>query len=219
MKILFLDVETTGTDPVINDIVQVAFILEEDGVVKEEWSSYVKPHNPSAISADALASNKLTVEQIMTFPEPRHVLLEIINFFARHFDPKVRDKFILAGQNVHFDRQFLEKFLYKCGYGKQAYLNLFSYHTFDLMALTHTLKRHGMIPKESNLKLQTLLPFFGVEVVKAHDAMEDIRGTRKLLNLLTEVFIKQPSEFGLSSLNPDCDAFKYLSTLKQKLDF
>lgn len=45
MKILYFDVETTGTDSSKHEITQLAIIVEVDGVVKEEVNWRCQPIN------------------------------------------------------------------------------------------------------------------------------------------------------------------------------
>ena len=67
MKILYFDTETTGTDPLRNDIIDLAVIIEVDGKVEHEESIKMQPLDYSTVELKALEVNGMTIEQIKTF--------------------------------------------------------------------------------------------------------------------------------------------------------
>jgi DNA polymerase-3 subunit epsilon len=207
-KILWLDSETTGIDPVQNDIVQIAGIVEIDGAVEDEFEFKCRPWNPANINPSALETNKFTKDEIMTWAPPLEVKKKLFDIFGKYIDKFNReDKFLVGGHCVKFDIDFLNEFIKKSGdrYGSGSWL---SWQPFDTMYLAVILKRLGII-NPVNFKLESLYQLFnfpqydpknisvtiGDVPVKGffkqpvfHDALADIRATRevgnRMLNML-----------------------------------
>ena len=67
MKLLFFDLETTGTNPGRNGIHQISGQVVIDGIVKESFDFHVQPNPKAAIEDEALAVAGVTREQIAKF--------------------------------------------------------------------------------------------------------------------------------------------------------
>jgi DNA polymerase-3 subunit epsilon len=187
MKILYLDTETTGLDPIKHDIVQVAGIIEINGEVKEEFEFKVQPSTYASIDEAALRVHGFSLEQIKGFEPPRTVhqkLTEIFGKYVSKFNPS--DKFTPAGHNAKFDVDFMRQFFLKCG--DQYFGSWCNYRTIDLLAVMSFLSYAEAVSLE-NQKLETIAKYFGVEF-KAHDALEDIRATREILKRLVAGLFK-----------------------------
>ena len=178
MKILFFDVETTGLDPVKNDIIQIAGIIEIDGQIKEEFNIKMQPMDYSTVEQGALDVNGITIEEIKTYQyakEGYEQLLKIFDKYVYKFNKK--DKFIPAGYNVAFDVNFLFEFFKKqknlyCG----SYLN---YHKIDPLPVLLMLSLKGTLKLDS-FKLVDVCKALEIPLLDAHDAMADIKATRDL---------------------------------------
>lgn len=177
MKFLYIDTETTGLKPGINGIVQIAGIVEVEGVVKETFDFKCQPFPGQLVSKDALAITGLTIEQIKTFEDPIIIykkLETILNFYVDRYDKT--DKFYMVGQNPKFDFDFLDVWFNKNG---NAYLYAYIFYgKIDIISITTLFKMAGRIAVD-NAKLETLARFFNIEI-KAHDAMSDITATREI---------------------------------------
>ena len=57
MKILFFDVETTGTNAERHAVIQYAHIIEIDGKVVDERSWTIKPHDAAVVEPKAIEIN------------------------------------------------------------------------------------------------------------------------------------------------------------------
>jgi len=191
-KILWLDSETTGIDPVQNDIIQIAGIIEIDGEIKDEFEFKCRPWNPANINPSALEMNKFSKDEILTWAPPSEVKKKLFDIFGKYIDKFNReDKFLVGGHCVSFDIQFLDQFIKKSGdrYGAGSWL---SWQPFDTIFIAVLLKRLGII-SPVNFKLETLCQVFGVPP-GGHDALKDIRVTQlvglKMFNLFKN--IRQP---------------------------
>lgn len=176
MKKLYFDVETTGTNPKVNEIVQIAGLIEIDGKVEEEFNFNIRPTNEN-INIEALEVIGKTIEELKEYPEPRKVfeqLREILDKYIDKYDKQ--DKFYPAGHNVRFDLDFLQSFWSNFDkYGSGTYQN---WRALDTRVLANILVSENLIDVE-DIKLETLCEFYEIEI-DAHDALNDIKATRKL---------------------------------------
>lgn len=185
-KLIYLDTETTGLDCNRNGIIQIAGIIEIDGEVKEEFNLRCKPFEQDIITQEALDITGVTVEEVKSYDSPLLAYHTLKNIFSRYIDKFDKDdKFIPVGQNVLFDLRFLKSFFEKSG-DKFFGSYVVWYHYIDLMPCSMAMKVAGHIDI-SDLKLGTVAEALGFKF-EAHDALEDIRTTRKVwlhfLNLL-----------------------------------
>jgi DNA polymerase-3 subunit epsilon len=179
VKILYFDVETTGIDPKLNDIVQLSGIIEIDGVEKERFNLNAQPKNYDSINPEALEVTGLTLEQIKSYPPPVATLKRFCEILGRYVDKyNKNDKFYPAGYNVRFDLDFLQQFFLKNGekYGSGTWQN---WQAIDGLPICHFLAYKGILKLE-NYKLSTVCKHFDIEI-QAHDALSDIEATRNLL--------------------------------------
>lgn len=187
MKVLYFDVETTGLDPVKNDVIQIAGIIEIGNEVKMDFCMNCQPFSYDNITQEALDINGYTIEQIKTFDSPGAVYRKLIGIFEKYIDRFDKsDKFYPAGQNVRFDVDFLKQFFIKND--DKYYGSWLNYHYVDLLYLAAVLKYAGKIDVE-NLKLETIAEYFGFKF-KAHDALADITTTRLILKQIIGGYLK-----------------------------
>lgn len=187
-KVLWFDVETTGTDPKIHDIIQLAFIIEIDGKVKAKHDFNVQPFDYNNIEQEALDINKITIKEIKTFQKPLDLYIELKKIFSEYIDRYDKgDKFYPAGYNVGFDLEFLAQFFIK---NEDSFFGSWvNWRRLDPLSLLYILDFKGIISLE-NYKLETACNYFGIKI-KAHNAMADIIATKelfqKLLKLIKEI--------------------------------
>jgi DNA polymerase-3 subunit epsilon len=185
MKIFHFDVETTGTDPVIHDIVQLAYIIEIDGRDKEGGNLFMQPFDYDAITEEALALNKLTIEQLRTFEDPRVVYCSLCKTLSRYVDKYDRsDKFHPAGYNVRFDCDCLKEWFLKNG--DVYYGSWFNWKQIDPLRVLHFMDGMGVISLP-DYKLETVCAHYGIEI-DAHEALSDIKATREIIKILSKYF-------------------------------
>lgn len=180
MKRAFIDVETSGLNPLHHGILEIAIIIDIDNNVMNTYSSKVGLNRGDEVNQAALEANGLTEEDIKTFPPAGKVLNEIIEVFQEHVDPYNKlDKYHFLGYNAKFDADFLRNFFYKCG--DKYYGSWFWVPPVDVMSLAA--ERVGDERKKlSNFKLETVARHFGLPIDsgKLHRAMYDIEITREL---------------------------------------
>lgn len=190
-KVMFFDVETTGLDPVKHDIIELAYIVEVDGFVKERNCLYIQPFSYENIDPEALKISGHTVEQLHSFMDPREAYRAFVEVLGHYIDKFDRaDKFFpshslweAGGFNVRFDLEFLNQFFVKNG--DKYFGSYFNWRTLDPRPILAFLNYLGKIdlPKYS---LEEACKYFGIEP-GGHDASKDIEATRLLIRKLAEM--------------------------------
>ncbi|HDZ27018.1 hypothetical protein LCGC14_1048880 [marine sediment metagenome] len=181
-KLLWLDTECTGVDAFRNDIIQIGYLIEVDGQMVESSEILMKPGPNSIISPEALMKNKFTEKDFESFQSQEEGLYKFETALQRHIDRfDSRDKFVLAGYNVGFDDKFLRASFKR---NKNDYYG--SYIMWAKLDVQSFLAKYLIETDTSlpNQKLETVCHHFGIDL-DAHDALEDIKATRKLYEILT----------------------------------
>lgn len=184
MKILWLDVETTGLLAYKQDIIQLSGIVEIDGQIQEEFDFKLAPINVAEIQQSALDVNGRTRAEILSFPDPKEQVVNFCNLMDKYVSRQDKqDNFILAGYNIAFDRDFLTNLFKRVNQvGIRQY---FAYKDFDVYTLVFMLTYAGKIPQHENMKLATICKHFGL-YLDAHDSLNDIRATREVFQVCLE---------------------------------
>src|SRR5438034_3917506 len=109
MKILYFDTETTGLYSKVHEIVQLAAIIEIDGLVIDQINLEFQPTNWASISPEALAVNKRSVDILLTYQTPQDAFKKFKVFLDKYIDKyDMKDKAYPAGHNVTFDIDFVQ---------------------------------------------------------------------------------------------------------------
>lgn len=177
------DTETTGLDPLRNDVIEVSFYRMTDNIQKT-WC--VKPTNVDNIEAVALKINGHKYEDLAhqtkygreVYQEATSVIVEIENWIA--VDEASSDQRVLVGQNTSFDKLMLEHLWNKCNSGGTF---PFGRRTMDTIQLQFAIDFcSGSM--SSSYSLSALTKKYGVKNEKSHSAAADTLATK-------EVFTKQ----------------------------
>ena len=174
-KILFFDLETTGTNPAKHGIHQISGKVVIDGVVKEELNIHVQPNPQAIIEDEALQVAGVTREEIATYV-PFNVgygqFVSIIEKYVDRYDKS--DKFFLAGYNVAaFDTPFLRGFFLQNG--DKYFGSYFWSSTIDVMVLAiYALMDERA--KMENFKQGTVAKQLGILLIEHNQALERCDG-------------------------------------------
>ncbi len=177
-KILWIDTETTGLDPKRHGIIQIAGIVDIDGEVKEAFDIKIAPSADVEIDPAALEVHGISEDILLTYPEARvsfNGLQKVMSVYVDRYDK--RDKFFMAGYNVHFDEQFIRSFFQRNN--NNYYGSWFHWPVIDVATLVGIASAKGALPALGNFKLSTICEHCGISI-KAHDALSDIMATRNL---------------------------------------
>nr|DAJ89854.1 MAG TPA: DNA polymerase III subunit alpha [Caudoviricetes sp.] len=188
MKLVFFDLETTGTNPGKHGIHQISGQIVIDGVIKETFDFHVQPNPKALIEDEALKVGNVTREQILAYPPMQQVYQEFVSMLGKYVDKfNKKDKFFLVGyNNAAFDNQFLRGFFLQNGdvyFGSWFWAN-----SIDVMVLASAYLATRR-PDMENFKLSTVARTLGVDVQSEslHDAMYDIELTKAVFDIITKI--------------------------------
>jgi DNA polymerase III epsilon subunit-like protein len=190
MKLLWIDTETTGLKPYVHDIVSLAALVDIDGTIVNQVEYRMCPHNIDEVQAKALIVNGFTKEQILEFDDPKLCLQDLTMELDKGFTQEDPGKYILAGYNVGFDKDFLFYAFRNAGIKGFNY-RYFHYKCFDVYTIAFMFMHAGLIPSMRDLKLATVCEAFSIPL-RSHDAMNDIVATRALYYKLLACVKPQP---------------------------
>jgi DNA polymerase III epsilon subunit-like protein len=166
MKLLFLDLETTGLNAELAQIVEVA-IIDETG--RCLLSTRYKPSNLGLQTEleiqKALDYNKLSLEELNLYPELDRESLHLLCKILTSADQVI-------GHNISFDASFLSE-TSKRVLGYDLFANIKYVCTMALLAKSKGIKS-GRV-KLPNMRLDSI----------AHSALSDAQGTRLLYQSLS----------------------------------
>lgn len=175
MKLLFFDLETTGTQSDKHGIHQLSGAVVINGEIKEKFNLHVQPHPGAVIDPGALDVAGVTEEQIKAYPSMREVYSQFICILSRYVDRYNKsDKFFLVGyNNASFDNQFLRAWF--SHNGDKYFGSWFWPNCIDVMVMATPYladRRSQML----NFKQGTVAKTLGIPVddEKLHDALYDI---------------------------------------------
>lgn len=181
MKILFYDIETTGTRFWKNGIHQLSGAVVIDGEIKETFDFRVRPNPNAIIEQEALDVAGVTKEQIMLYEPMEVVYKKFVELLGKYVDKfKRNDKFYLAGyNNAPFDNQFLRAWFVQNN--DKFFGSWFWSNSIDVMVMA-TQYLIDKRPEMENFKLSTVARYCGIDVEaeSLHDALYDITLTMKI---------------------------------------
>ena len=187
MKLLFFDLETTGTYPGKHGIHQMSGMIVIDGVIKETFDYKVRPNPKAEILDEALAVAGVTREQILAYPPMGEVYHQFVDgILAKYVDRyNKKDKFFLAGyNNASFDNQFLRGWFLQNG--DQYFGSWFWSNSIDVMVLA-TPYLAARRTEMKDFKQGTVAKTLGIQVddTKLHDALYDIEICKAIYDIVS----------------------------------
>jgi DNA polymerase-3 subunit epsilon len=164
-NLLFLDVETTGFDPIKNEIIEIGAVLvaqTDKGLeVLEEIDIKVKPERIEDADPQALRVNG--------YDEMQWIFASTLPEALKQLSTKSRDA-IMVAHNVAFDYSFINHAFQKTGIE-----NPMHYHKLDTISIAWA--KLNMKTDIDAFSLKKLCEYFGIENQKAHTALSDARAT------------------------------------------
>jgi DNA polymerase III epsilon subunit-like protein len=160
-----LDIETSGFDPLTNEILEVGFVfftIGDKGVkVTEEFTQVFCPSRPVMPQILGLTGiSQAELDSAPKFSEYQKVLQDKLG------------RAVIVGHNITFDIKFLEAFGIK--------FNGESIDTLDLV--------QWILPTHHSYNLENLMHAFAISHKEAHRALADSKATLKLLEKLLQVY-------------------------------
>lgn len=174
MKLLFLDIETTGFSREWNEIIELAAILydTEKQETIDSFHQYAKP--AKGVPANITEITGITNEQLKNSPSEKEMMLDFCNWC----DDIVCDG--IVGHNCKaFDLQFIDA---KCN--RYHYNWMKSPNIIDTLSLARQMKKSGLL-NLANLKQTTLAEHFNI-TYQAHSALEDVKALILIYNKMID---------------------------------
>lgn len=173
----FFDTETTGLDPEVHEIIQIAGILTdpEYNLIKEAKANLM-PRDWTKASPEALQVNGVNpATWKATYPNTGMALDRIYSFIFNNVPDG--EKIGLVGYNVEFDIGFLKSLMRK--ENRKFYFSL--KYTLDVMQMVQFWATVTGVELGSSYKLVDICAKLGIDNGDAHDAFADIKMTHKLM--------------------------------------
>ncbi|EFD81357.1 exonuclease [Fusobacterium animalis D11] len=189
-KIIFIDTETGGVNPEKSALIQLSGIIRIDKKDVEKFNFYIKPFENSEVNEKALEVQGRTLDELKAekYIEEKEVYKQFINLLDKYIDKYDKtDKFIVAGYNVRFDVDILKALFQR--HGNNFLFSYLDSSMLDPLYSIRLLQIAGILPVLENNKLETWCKHFGIEL-KAHDSLEDIVATKKLIGKLISLIRK-----------------------------
>jgi putative exonuclease len=189
-KIIFIDTETGGVNPEKAALIQLSGIIRIDKKDVEKFNFFIKPFENSEVNEKALEVQGRTLEELKTdkYVEEKEVYKQFVNLLDKYIDKYDKsDKFIVAGYNVRFDVDMLKAFFQR--HGNNFLFSYLDSSMLDPLYSIRLLQIAEILPILENNKLETWCKHFGIEL-KAHDSLEDIEATKKLIGKLISLIRK-----------------------------
>jgi DNA polymerase-3 subunit epsilon len=189
--ILFIDTETGGLKAELNPILQMAYIIESNGVIVKENVVDVKPADDDMLVLKALEVNGFTLERMKNGVE-RVRGMETLRTDIKTVVGGKKPLFI-CGHNIRFDIDMLHTLATKTNhnwwlnFGNNDYVRLST--PICTLNMCHILNSEGILDYP-NYRLKTVCERLDIELDNAHDALADIKATREVYHALRELFKK-----------------------------
>nr|WP_294494696.1 3'-5' exonuclease [uncultured Mediterraneibacter sp.] len=159
------DVETTGLNPLENEIIEIGALKVREGKVAERFMEFIKP--AGSISASITSLTGITDEMVAGARSRCDVIADFLDFCEDD---------VLIGHNVSFDYSFM-----KCSAAADG-------RPFEKMGID-TLKIAQKVHRELDSKsLGSLCAYYNIENKSAHRAYHDALATAKLYQTLAHYF-------------------------------
>ncbi len=184
MKLIYIDVETTGIPCPQSGLIQLAGAIEIGDDKPQPFQYRIQPFPDDVIVDEALAVNGVTRLEMSAYDAPEFVYQEFTRLLGKYVDRYDRaDKFHFVGYNAMFDSDHLRAWFVKNG--DTYFGSWFHFPPIDVMgmAAVHLMSRRAAM---KDFKLLTVAQELGLQVdaSKMHDARYDIALTRKLFKIL-----------------------------------
>lgn len=188
-EFVVFDLETTGLNPVQNEIIEIGAVKIKNGEIIDEFSSLIKPDQK--ISGKITEITGIDNNMVEDAPPFDKVFSSFVDFI---------DGCPLVAHNMEFDYSFIRKPLNE--YKKQSEVTLID---------TLTLAR-AVLPELKNHKLATLVNYYDISLDNHHRALDDSKATAFLFTELLNV----ENEFQITSVKDINDLTKNIDWKKSR---
>ncbi len=183
--------ETTGLDPMLCGLTQLACVIEIDGYEMMSANFDIKPFEGADIQKKALEVTGKTYDEVMNYPDEADVFVTFIEMLKVYINPMTYgDDFTLIAYNAEFDQNFLIEWFAR---QNKKYSNYINYRKVDPLAFLRILHIEGLANLPS-YKLSDVYTAIFNETFEAHDANSDIKATIRVHKYLVDNYMKEPDK-------------------------
>ena len=174
--ICFLDTETTGLDPQVAEVIEVAVIRCEPDGSETRFHTLIKPQriedaHPKALEVNGYAADPSRWDDAPTMAEVGDRIADITR------------NSVICGHNVGFDEAMISANFKRAGVRRRI-----PYHKVD----TVTLAWEHLVPLGlERLSMDRIREFLGWSKEGAHTAMKDAEDAKSLYDLLCRMTVEQ----------------------------
>ena len=162
------DLETTGLSARFNEIIEIAAVKIKNGVIVDEYSTYVKPTRPISLKITELTS--ITNDDVRNAPTIEEALPEFFQFIKGS---------VLVAHNALFDNSFIYENLKRLG------IDLEEFPSIDTLQLARVCYSDRL----KRFNLRAVAKFFDVELEQHHRAIYDAKATSLVfLKMLRDLY-------------------------------
>ncbi|MGN0771364.1 MAG: exonuclease domain-containing protein [Christensenellales bacterium] len=162
-NVVVFDLETTGTDPVNDRIIEIGAVKISDGEIVSYYETFVDPK--MKIPAAASQVNHIYDQDVADAPYIEDCLGDFIDY--------CKDCVVVAHNGFGFDFLFIKRECQTLGYS-------FDNRLMDTLEMARKAYPVASTPKLRNHRLGTLCNFLDIELTNAHRAYYDAEATAKL---------------------------------------
>lgn len=169
-KFVALDIETTGLDLNIHEIIEIGCVFfsfntkKELFEVEETFEIKIQPEHIERANPVSLKVNGYKEHLWQDALSPQKAFKKI--------SQKIKGR-TMVGHNAGFDFYFLDQ-----AFKKHGIQNTLHYHVLDTLSMAYVTLHDNV--DATRLSLQYLCDFYGIENKKAHTALADARATYEL---------------------------------------
>jgi len=164
-KLAFIDVETTGANPVVDRVTEIAILRVEDGELVERWSSLVNPGRPIPQNIQSLVG----ISDAMVADAP--AFSELADGIRALFDGCV-----FVAHNARFDYGFIKNEFSRIG------------EKFDAPVLCTVKLSRALFPLHHRHGLDALIERHGLVCTARHRAMGDTEALHQFAGIIASQF-------------------------------
>jgi DNA polymerase III epsilon subunit-like protein len=179
----WIDTETTGKDPRDSGAFEIALLIYQGAKCIFENLYHLNPLNDEVKwGEEAYRVNGVKEETILSYPPLEKVVPDIVADLKEFMPP---EKYVFAGYNCNFDYGHIGALFFRAGF---TVSNYFSERPIDVYERVKEAAKRGLLPKTENQKLETMTKALKIPHGIAHTAMDDIKATRRLYEVLWRLY-------------------------------
>lgn len=185
-RLLVVDTETSGLDPLVNGILALGAVVWEDGRIVDELQVFVSDQD-CEVDPESMAINGIDLAWLASCGLPPSDAVDALELFMDKNGVKEgkMKQAKVVGHNLTFDIPFLKRLYRKAD---RSYDSSFSHRTIDTASVLGFLILAGALPPHVGGS-SAAFDYFGIKVSmgERHTALGDAIATARLLTALLEL--------------------------------